>query len=232
LDSNKTKSVFEYKGLHGKDYHYTRLNTPAVKFSLQCRIQAISQGIRKIFPSGVDNLLDLGSADGLLAGGIFALLPGIKHIYALDMDGNLLQYNQFPAVKADVCRVPFGDNTFDVVTAAALIEHVSDPISFLQECHRVLKPGGVLLLTCPAPFFERVATNIGYLKDSGHVARYSLTDLRRLCESAGFSVGLLRKFMITPVYFPGHKQVESMFMRIGLSFLMLNQVVGSIKLTG
>jgi SAM-dependent methyltransferase len=229
LDNNKEKYVFEYRGIHGQDYHYTRLNIPTVKFSLNCRIGAISQGIREIFPTGIEKLLDLGSADGLLAAGISAMVPDIGQIYALDMDEKLLNYNQFSAVQADVCKVPFHGDTFDVVTAAALIEHLPDPSSFLQECHRVLKPGGALLLTCPAPFFERVATYIGYLKDAGHVARYNLNDLRRLCEGVGFSVRLAKKFMITPAYFPGHTRAESIVRRIGLSFLMLNQIIGSTK---
>ncbi|MEE8575061.1 MAG: methyltransferase domain-containing protein, partial [Thermodesulfobacteriota bacterium] len=115
------------------------------------------------------------------------------------------------------------------ITAAAVIEHLPDPDSFLSECHRVLKPGGGLFLTCPAPFFEWAATKIGYLKYAGHVARYGLSDLTRLSEAAGFRVVLAKKFMATPVELPGHLMLESLYTTTGLSFLMLNQVLGAIK---
>jgi len=191
----------KYTGIYGRDYHETRLNHPTVKFSLKTRAGAISSGINEIFPQGVNFLLDIGSADGLLAEGIREQVAYIYKIICLDLDFNLLGYNPFPATQADSCRMPFADNSFDVITAAALIEHLYDPRSFLKECHRVLRPSGGLFLTCPSPFFEWLATKLGYLKDAVHVARYNLEDLTIMCEDAHFSVELTRKFMPFPFFF-------------------------------
>jgi len=216
--------------LHADNYHSTRLNSPTVKFSLQCRIQAISRGIKRNFPSGADKLLDLGGSDGLLARGINTLVPHIENVYSLDMDRDLLKLNPFPSAQGDCCILPFNDNTFNVITAAALIEHLPDPHSFLKECYRVLKPGGMLFLTCPVPFFEWLATKVGYESMSvGHFARYSLSDVQEYCEIAGFSFILAEKFMISPIYFPGYLFVESLIRRLGLSFLMMNQCAGAAK---
>ena len=132
-------------------------------------------------------------------------------------------------VQADSCNIPFGDNSFNVITAAALIEHLSDPKKFLRECFRVLRSSGGLILTCPAPFFEWLATRLGYLKDSGHVARYSLKDLSSICEDAGFSVVLKKKFMPSPIPLPKLQNIESGMRATGLSFLFLNQVLACIK---
>ena len=47
-------------------------------------------------------------------------------------------------------RLPFADSSFDVVTALAIIEHVEQPAVMLSEMTRVLKEGGVALITTPS----------------------------------------------------------------------------------
>ena len=49
---------------------------------------------------------------------------------------------------------PFADSSYDGVIATQVLEHVFDPDRFLSECHRVLKPGGKLLLTVPFAWLE------------------------------------------------------------------------------
>jgi ubiquinone/menaquinone biosynthesis C-methylase UbiE len=43
---------------------------------------------------------------------------------------------------ADVARLPFPDNHFDVVMSSGSIKHWPDPVAGLRELHRVLVPGG------------------------------------------------------------------------------------------
>jgi SAM-dependent methyltransferase len=52
-------------------------------------------------------------------------------------------------VKQDVTRMPFRDASFDAVVACDTLEHVVDDRRALTECRRVLKPGGVAILTVP-----------------------------------------------------------------------------------
>lgn len=219
----------KFKGFGGSDYHHTRLNKPAVKFSLKSRLRAVSDGIIECFPDGAESLLDIGTADGLLASGVKERVPGIRRVFGLDLQSDQLKYNPFMVVSGDCCLMPFAADSFDIITAAAVIEHLNMPEDFLKECYRVLKPGGGLFLTCPAPFFEWVATKMGYLKYADHVARYGLSDLRVLCDDVGFRTVMAKKFMVAPLAFPGHLQVESVLRSLGLSFLMLNQVVGAVK---
>ena len=55
----------------------------------------------------------------------------------------------YPAVCADVVKLPFRDASFDMVFSTQVLEHVSDPQGMLESAWRVLKPGGVLLMTAP-----------------------------------------------------------------------------------
>lgn len=219
----------EYKGLFGYDYRYTRKTFTTVKFSLECRIRAITDGLLKLSSDGVERLLDVGSADGLLAEGIAQHFSKVESVYAIDLDFHLLKYNKFPSVQANGNYMPFEDDCFDVITAAALIEHLPDPQPFLKECLRILRPGGILFLTCPDPFFDWLATKFGYLRNAGHMARYNLAELSSLCINAGLTPILAQKFMISPFYFAGYSRVEFLARKLGCSFLMMNQVIGSRK---
>jgi SAM-dependent methyltransferase len=46
-------------------------------------------------------------------------------------------------------KIGFPENHFDAVTGFYIIEHLANPMAFLKECHRILKPGGLLLLRYP-----------------------------------------------------------------------------------
>jgi ubiquinone/menaquinone biosynthesis C-methylase UbiE len=56
-------------------------------------------------------------------------------------------------VQADACRLPFADDTFDVVYARALLHHLPSPADGLREIRRVLKPGGRAVVLDPNKTF-------------------------------------------------------------------------------
>lgn len=49
----------------------------------------------------------------------------------------------------DVLPWPFEDGVAGQIQAIDVFEHVSDPVGFMTEAHRVLEPGGMLVLKCP-----------------------------------------------------------------------------------
>ena len=49
----------------------------------------------------------------------------------------------------NVPPLKFDDNSIDFVVTFQVIEHIKDDEKFVQEIHRVLKPGGKLILTTP-----------------------------------------------------------------------------------
>ena len=48
-------------------------------------------------------------------------------------------------------KLPFSSGTFDAIVAASVLEYVEDPSAVLDECARVLRPGGLLVCTVPDP---------------------------------------------------------------------------------
>jgi SAM-dependent methyltransferase len=52
-------------------------------------------------------------------------------------------------VKADICDLPFNDNSFDVVFCNHVLEHIANDTKAMQELYRVLKPGGMGIFQIP-----------------------------------------------------------------------------------
>jgi SAM-dependent methyltransferase len=66
-------------------------------------------------------------------------------------------------VQGDGQRLPFRDGSFDIVFSHSVIEHVGSAESYLRECHRVLRPGGVLYLST-APFLSLAGAHLPRLR--------------------------------------------------------------------
>ena len=81
-------------------------------------------------------------------------------------------------------ELPYDDNTFDLVTAFDVVEHMDDDLAGLREMFRVLRPGGHALIFVPTfMFLWGVQDDV-----SNHRRRYRLPELRRVMEQAGFEI--------------------------------------------
>lgn len=91
-------------------------------------------------------MLDLGCGTGFLlnlAHDLFDKVDGIDATQAM-LDRVDLSPGNITIHQGVVEHLPFGDNTFDLVTAYSFLDHLADHVVVMAEAFRVLKPGGKL----------------------------------------------------------------------------------------
>jgi len=96
-------------------------------------------------------VLDVGCMTGYLAH--FLQLNG-NIVSGVDLLASAINIANQNNINAQVCDIdnqplPFGDSIFDVVVFSEVIEHLVDPIFVLNQIYRVLKPGGMLIVSTP-----------------------------------------------------------------------------------
>jgi 2-polyprenyl-3-methyl-5-hydroxy-6-metoxy-1,4-benzoquinol methylase len=90
--------------------------------------------------------------------------------------------------------IAFDNDTFDAITLHEVIEHVSDPISLLKECARILRPNGILLVGTGnteswSRHMQKSRWNFFDMKQhGGHISFFSPKSLNILASRTGFSV--------------------------------------------
>lgn len=94
-------------------------------------------------------VLDAGCGSGRL---IKILRERGAKITAIDISEKMLarirkKYPDVEVVRSDARKMPFKSDYFDVVIAAFLIVHIKNLDEFFEECYRVLRPGGKLIVT-------------------------------------------------------------------------------------
>ncbi len=130
-------------------------------------------------------------------------------LYGLDFSGEMLKlarkyaskfdYN-VSLVQADICRLPFADDTFDWAISAATYHHIkgkNERLKAFIELERILKPGAEAFVTVwnkwqPAFWFKTKDTCIPWKEKGNTLLRYyhlfSYNEIGHLVEKAGFKV--------------------------------------------
>ncbi|HUC52684.1 MAG TPA: methyltransferase domain-containing protein [Candidatus Cybelea sp.] len=105
-------------------------------------------------------------------------------------------------IRADIhSPLPFPDGRFDHVVMLAVLEHLPNPEPVLREAHRVIGPGGSLILTWPSALVDPVLHVLHALhliseemESDEHQKRLPVKELQRLLEGIGFQKFLHRRF--------------------------------------
>jgi len=146
----------------------------------------------RYFPPHVESVLDIGCNTGRGGRVLKQLRPSLS-LTALDVVQNRLDRLPVEVYSHLICasatEIPGQDNQYDVVVAGEFIEHLypSDVDKTLAEIFRVLKIGGLLLLTTPNPLDIKRRMKQRSILGGAHVSQHFPDALRFKLRMIGYS---------------------------------------------
>ncbi|MDQ6787087.1 MAG: class I SAM-dependent methyltransferase, partial [Acidobacteriota bacterium] len=148
---------------------------------LESFLQQIVQTIRN--PQSAIRILDVGCGTG----GNLEMLGKFGAAEGVDVSDDALEFCRSKGLtvhKGLAESLPFADESFDVVTALDVVEHLDDDIAGLEEMRRVLKAGGRTLIFVPAfMWLWGVQDDV-----SNHRISYTKKQITGRLEKAGFEI--------------------------------------------
>jgi len=143
-------------------------------------------------------LLDVGCGNGLL----LSLLPYQK-ILGLDLSAKALsiawKQNGVPGACADLAEVPLRHGSCSVVTMLHVVEHLSNPIRYLETARDLLTPRGRLVVQVPNAScwqFMLFGQNWNGIDVPRHLFNYRQRDIENLLNYCGFEVTRRKHFSL------------------------------------
>ncbi|MEP3481534.1 MAG: class I SAM-dependent methyltransferase [Fuerstiella sp.] len=169
-------------------------------------------------------ILDLGCGDGLNAGKILTDLGDYVGVDVSETAVKSARQNGYDAsLIEDAVDLPFDDETVDAVVSMEVIEHLMFPLRAVEEVSRILKPGGIVLLTTPNIAYWRLRLDMLFrgrwnpLGDTlavqepwrdPHIRFFTTASMRGMLNSAGLEVldvgGIKGRFLMS---LPGAQSV-------------------------
>ncbi|MCJ7789154.1 MAG: class I SAM-dependent methyltransferase [Candidatus Atribacteria bacterium] len=128
------------------------------------------------------NILDVGCGTGIN----LDFLQKYGNVFGVDFSKEAKKFCKmrgYKIIQANAEKLPLKENTFDLITALDLLEHLDDNMA-ISEFYRVLKPDGYLILTVPAFTF------LWSKHDEAlhHKRRYDKNQLKNVLKSNGFII--------------------------------------------
>jgi SAM-dependent methyltransferase len=172
-----------------------------------------------------DVVLDIGCNTGT---GMDILSGFSDHVYGIDVVPELQEileakYRENQNIHFKIVKegeIPFADNFFDVIVANNFIEHVQDPVFYLQMFKKLLKPEGKLYLTTVNRAHRLYSWQKPY--NPHHFTEYSAKSLSSVLKTV-FDQVSIKGIVKRPPFFPDYVAIaaERKF-RLGIKYPVLN----------
>ena len=195
-----------------KKRHYDVLETGICRNLHRVRLAYILDQITAAKRQNLNPLriLDVGCGDGVITKRLRDRFPEAE-IEGLDIDGVRLDraraYSQGVTFRqGDVNSLPYDECIFGIVLCHHVLEHVVDDTQVIKECHRVLVPGGLLILGIPheggiiGKILRRMHSKL--YAEGEHINFYTISGMRKLILEQGFISVKYDKFgFLFPYYY-------------------------------
>lgn len=230
-NSSRYNNLHEVEGYLQEPYHSLRIS-----LGISLLHESLKMGKKR----DKKKILELASSTGKVARKIKELIN--CHLVASDIEYTPLHFadkSYMECVQLDASsKLPFHDESFDGIFMGELLEHVFDPLQVLQECYRILRHDGLLLITTPnlAALQDRIEFLFGksprhinplheylYL----HIRPFTFRLLSLTLQKSGFSVKKLQSNIVR-IRFSSGKHIDSrwlakIFPALGGSLIVLAQ---------
>lgn len=142
-----------------------------------------------------DRVLDIGCGTGILLHYLSESYPGIQ-LSGIDPVKEMLAVarQRLPS-SADLREgwaeyLPFSDHHFDVVFCCSMFHYIGDPATALHEIRRVLRPGGMLIMTDWCKDYLTIRISEFFLKtfDKAYCHSYRSGDIINLLQKSNFTI--------------------------------------------
>lgn len=148
------------------------------------------------------NILDMGCGTGETLTFLKTIFPKAK-LTGVDVSSQAVKYTKnrgHEAKMADALHLPFADKIFDAVLLLDVVEHIEDDTGVVKEAKRVLKSGGIIIITVPALQIIWSAHDV----NQGHFRRYTRHRLLSLAQKNQLKVSFLSyfNFFLSPAIIP------------------------------
>jgi len=194
-------------------------------FRLNERVSKIANAIKKYYKDENFKLLEVGSGDGKFLYNFSKEFP-LANLYGIEQFADLIDYcpeKSLKIIQGKAEKLPYDSSSFDIVAIPATIEHIKDVNSVLQETYRVLKPAGLLIITWPNPFWDKIND---IFVDTGHCHMFTFTEMTKLLDDSGYHIIEKNGFMVFPFFeIPLQDYFERLIRFFKMDFLLFNYLI-------
>jgi 2-polyprenyl-3-methyl-5-hydroxy-6-metoxy-1,4-benzoquinol methylase len=178
----------------GAGYHWEEFSSNPLKMGIfltarynKCK-ELLLEKVKKLESL---KILDIGCGDGVLT---YLLAKGKSYTYGIDLDRDAIEFAKQKlsslGIKAEFSvqscyETNFLDSSFDAIVSSDVIEHLQNPVDYLMEIKRILKPGGWAVISTPIRITE-------FPEDKNHVIEWFPTEFEKIIK-ASFQSAEFRK---------------------------------------